>query len=243
MEYIKVLATDSTNTELKKRFRRNKSMQNTCLSATHQTKGKGQRGTRWHAKAGNNLTYSVLLKDLNLSIQDNFKISAATSLALVSVLQIILKDNTINIKWPNDILAGEKKICGILIENILKGKNIHHCIIGIGLNINQTDFTQLPKASSLKKLTGKTFNLDQLLTQCTERVAKEVYLSLDTPINGLLNSYEAYLFKKDKKATFKVPNGKKRKGIICGITNSGQLKVRFDTNMEHFRTKEIQLVY
>src|SRR5699024_3320698 len=176
-------------------------------------------------------------------IQDGFKISIATSLALVTVVQKILKDKAVHIKWPNDILAGNRKICGILIENIIKKQNIQHTIIGIGLNVNQTDFTEIPTASSLKKITGKSYNLEQLLMASTKQVEQEVYFSLNTPIKQLLHAYEARLFKKDKQAVFRRPNGEKKNGVICGITDTDQLKVAFDTKTEQIWTKEIQMIY
>src|SRR5699024_7516822 len=133
MHYIKVLATDSTNSELKRRLARNPRISNTSLFALHQREGRGQRGTQWSSKNHKNLTFSILLNNLELKAVENFKLNAIISLSIQQFLQSLTAEAHFCIKWPNDILAGRHKICGILIENILMGSHIHNSIIGMGL--------------------------------------------------------------------------------------------------------------
>lgn len=243
MQYIKVLATDSTNSSLKKLLRENPLMKNTCLITENQTKGKGQRGNSWHSKPYKNLTFSVLLKNINLNPFEHFKLNALVSLSLFDFLQNKIQIPTISIKWPNDILAGNKKICGILIENILRGKKINHSIIGIGLNVNQTDFENLPQATSLKTITKKDFDLDFLAKNFVEFLEEKIYLGLKKPLSIILKDYQNHLFRKDKISCFEFPDKTQKQGIIKGISTSGKLIISFDENTAEFDLKEIKLLY
>lgn len=243
MKYIKVLATDSTNTELKQRFRRDKTIPNTVLSADHQTKGRGQRQGYWNTPANKNLTLSLLLRNLSLPVDLNFKLSALVSIAIAERLQKIAPSVNISIKWPNDILAENKKICGILIENMLKKNIIEHSIIGIGLNVNQTNFDNLPQAGSLKTVTQQDFDLENLLLSLTKAVEHKVYNGLQTPISTIISTYELHLFRHQLNSTFQFPNGEKRVGKIQGINSSGHLKILFETELHYFDLKEIKLLY
>src|SRR5699024_5095166 len=243
MEYIKVLATDSTNTELKQRFRQNKRMPNTVLNANHQRKGRGQRQGTWNTSANKNLTFSLLLKNIKLPVDTNFKLSALVSLAVAEQLQQIAPKANISIKWPNDILAGNKKICGILIENMLQKTDIEHSIIGIGLNVNQTDFAGLPQAGSLKTVTHRDYKLEELLVLLAEAVEQKVYNGLQTPLSTIITTYEQHLFRHQLSSTFQFPNGEKRVGKIQGISPSGHLKILFETGLHYFDLKEIKLLY
>lgn len=243
MQYIKVLATDSTNAHLKKLFRANVKMENTCLETKSQTQGRGQRGSAWLTKSGKNLTFSVLLTNLNIKVDEQFKLSALVSLALVKVLSHKLNKVVLSVKWPNDILAGNQKVCGILIENILEADRIKNSIIGIGLNVNQTNFDGLPKASSLKNQTGETFDLNNLLVDLTETLEKEVYNGLGSPIENVLRNYEKHLFRFQKPSLFEFPGEKQANGIIEGVLPSGRLQIRFPDQVKDFDLKEVKLVY
>src|SRR5699024_4981416 len=132
--------------------------------------GRGQRNESWQTEDHKNLTFSLLLNNLSLDPQEYFKLNALVSLALVEFLNEIIPTSQLFVKWPNDILAGQQKICGILIENILQGKTIDHSVVGIGLNVNQTDFIDLPRAGSLKRIAGHDFELDNLLKELVEKL-------------------------------------------------------------------------
>lgn len=243
MQYIKVLATNSTNSDLKRCFYKNNLKTNTCLSTQHQTKGRGQRNANWQTEKNKNLTFSVLLTNLNLKLKENFKLSALVSIAITEFLRKNLAPDTFSVKWPNDILADKKKICGILIENIVSGNQIKHSIIGVGLNVNQKTFPNLPRASSLKSITHRHFNLDELLIQCTETIETEVYCGIELPIEQVLSNYESFLLHLHKTATFEFPNGKQVKGIIRGVDLSGHLKIEIKQKEHFFDLKEIKLIY
>lgn len=243
MQYIKVLATDSTNTALKKRFREDPTIGNTCLVAHQQTKGRGQRDKHWHSEDGMNLTFSLLFTKLNLDITTNFKISALVSLALAEFISDYISKASVYVKWPNDILADNMKICGILIENFSRRDKIHSTIIGIGLNVNQTKFENLPQAGSLKTISQQNFNLDKLLVDLSESIETKVYDGLTIPISQIVEDYQSHLFGINQTSVFQFPDGTSEKGIIYGIQEDGKLLVKFNSDLKAFALKEIKLLY
>lgn len=142
---------DSTNDEVKRSI---SNMDNlSVLAARDQTSGRGQRGNTWLSAPGLNLTFSLVIKyeqqKLKIEASNQFIISQIVSLAVVDLLAEYSIEA--KIKWPNDIYVGKNKICGILIENTLRGKALLSSIVGIGLNVNQTEFDQrLPNPTSMR---------------------------------------------------------------------------------------------
>ena len=177
---IHIDETDSTNRWLGNNpslFRNNPSLfdnnggllkgdvQDTCLIvvAAYQTAGKGCGSNSWESERGKNLTFSMLIHPENIPANEQFRITEITSVAMCETLkQYGCKE--VSIKWPNDIYVGDKKICGMLIENRLQGSTIKDSIIGIGLNVNQREFkSDAPNPVSMYQLTGKETSLDELL--------------------------------------------------------------------------------
>src|SRR5688572_32157531 len=138
-------------------------VEGTVVITNDQTSGRGQRGNTWISEPGKNLTFSLVMKPAFLSAQDQFLLNKAFSLGLYDYLHITLKA-TVKIKWPNDMLANDKKICGILIENQIQGQNIQHSVVGIGLNVNQENFS-MPTATSMKVFERKEFLLENVLEE------------------------------------------------------------------------------
>lgn len=243
MRIIKVDATNSTNSFLRDLFRQNPAMDNCCLVAKEQTLGRGQKGTVWQADAGKNLTFSLLFTGLELEVNTQFKLSAVVSLGVLEALKNQGVPN-LKIKWPNDILAGNFKIGGILIENFLKGDRVHATIAGIGLNINQEKFDHLPKAASLKMLMGKKIDLDLLLEEVIHSVEKKMRLLKELPMEEVLRRYHEKLFAMGKVSTFQLPNGTRFSGIVQGIDEQGKLQVLTDDDiLKKFEVKEVKLLY
>ena len=144
MNIIKLDAIDSTNAYLKELTLKSIPFDYTVVIAEEQIQGRGQRGTKWESEIGKNLTVSVFKKIEGLRVEQQFYISMCVSLALINSLKKF-QIPQLRIKWPNDILSANKKICGILIENIIKNNELVGCIVGIGLNINQKKFQHLLK--------------------------------------------------------------------------------------------------
>lgn len=143
----------------------------TVVLAHEQTAGRGQRGNTWEAAPGMNVTMSMVLRPRGLEPARQFLISQAVSLAVVEVLDTLLPDHTVSVKWPNDIYVGDRKICGILIENVLEGRSIARCTVGLGLNVNQPEFTSpAPNPVSLTQLTGLTYDVEAIALAIAERI-------------------------------------------------------------------------
>lgn len=215
----------------------------TVVCTENQTNGKGQLGSEWHANVGENLTFSVFMNTSFLLMANQFYLNCAVSIAVFNVLKKILVPKP-SIKWPNDILSENKKLCGILIENIVKSNTEAHAIIGIGLNVNQMLFNPEFKASSLKKSTGIHYNLDEVLLMIIVELELQVKRLKAAAYVELHKAYEAELFRKNKPSTFKNAEGELFSGFIKHVTPSGMLQVLLeDEIIQEFRLKEVKLLY
>lgn len=239
MQIIKLNAIDSTNQYLHDLIGKISLEDFAVVTARYQTKGRGQRATTWQSEKDKNLIISVLKKEIDLNPQRQFLLNIVVSLALFKTLETI-QIPKLSIKWPNDILSHDKKIAGILIELILKKNTIDKAIIGIGLNVNQTNFKDLPSASSLQNITGIHYDLDELLHKLLENF--KYYFSIKNTAE-LWTTYENLLFRKDKPSTFVGLSGDLFSGIIKGVSQRGKLMVKTENSIEEFDLKSIKLLY
>lgn len=243
MQIIKLSAIDSTNSYLKRLYQEKKLEDYTVVITEFQKKGRGQMGTNWQSEKGKNLTASVLKKDLHLNLDENFYVSMATSLAIYRALNH-LGIPKIKVKWPNDILSEDKKICGILIENIVKKKKLEASVIGIGLNVNQTKFKGLPRASSLKLINGRHIPVDEVLKSILKFLKKEFRRIEEGDRYGIQQEYESLLYRINKPSSFKSKEGEIFAGFIKGVYETGEIKVLMeDEVLNSFGLKEIELMF
>ncbi len=243
MRIIKVDAIDSTNRFLKDLNRVQKLVKPVCVIAHEQLRGKGQMGTVWQSDPGKNLTCSVFMRVDGVLLSDQFYISMVTSLAVFDVLKDFMASK-VSVKWPNDILSDRQKICGILIENIVKNGSLVGVIIGIGLNVNQTEFDQLPMAGSLKKILGKNIDVNEVLDILLKKIEKRFSELRAANYQLIKNEYESILFRKDKPSTFEGIEGESFVGIIKGVNPEGKLQLLLeDEVVKTFGLKEIKLLY
>ena len=239
MQIIKLNAIDSTNQYLHDLIGKISLEDFAVVTARYQTKGRGQRATTWQSEKDKNLIISVLKKEIDLNPQRQFLLNIVVSLALFKTLET-LQIPKLSIKWPNDILSHDKKIAGILIELILKKNTIDKAIIGIGLNVNQTNFKELSSASSLQNITGIHYDLDELLHKLLENFKH--YFSIKNTAE-LWTTYENLLFRKDKPSTVVGLSGDLFSGIIKGVSQQGKLMVKTESSLEEFDLKSIKLLY
>jgi BirA family biotin operon repressor/biotin-[acetyl-CoA-carboxylase] ligase len=243
MPIIKVDAIDSTNSFLKKLNGKQFIEDFTVVVAKHQTQGRGQMGANWVSESSKNLTFSVFVDVSAYSLNTPFYLSMATALAVRAALSTLLIPK-LNIKWPNDILSRNKKLCGILIENVIKKAHIQHAVIGIGLNVNQTVFTNLPKASSLRNVTGRNYNLDKVLEILITALKQNFSVLKAGQHEQIKLLYETHLFRKHKPSTFKDAEGNLFSGIIKGVSSQGALLVLLENQViKAFTLKELTLLY
>ncbi|MEO0046686.1 MAG: Bifunctional ligase/repressor BirA [Bacteroidota bacterium] len=242
MPIIKLDAIDSTNDYLKQ-LAKEKWLENyTAVMALEQTKGRGQMGAKWVSESGKNLTVSVLVKDVPQEMISIYDFNIAIALAAVGLLTMNGIAN-VNIKWPNDIMAENKKVGGILIENSLKSDGSYTAVVGFGLNLNQTDFEHLPQANSLTNITQQLYDIEEM----AERFIKSLKLHLilfPERADEAWAHYNSLLFKKDKPAAFELPNGNRFMGIIKCVTREGKLAILLnDDSVEYYELKEVKLLY
>jgi BirA family biotin operon repressor/biotin-[acetyl-CoA-carboxylase] ligase len=242
MKLIKLGAIDSTNEFLKGLSHRQKLDNFTVVIAEKQTKGKGQMGSVWDSEEGKNLIVSVFIKDPLLQISQIYNLNIAVALAVVSALESY-NIPKLSIKWPNDIMSYNFKIGGILIENSLKVDGAISSVVGLGLNINQTNFGDLPKASSLAAICGSQFDKEQILHSIIEKMKQNINLVQLQP-ESLWLKYSERLFKKGIPMPFKDNSDKKFMGIIQGVSPYGKLQVLLeDDSVFEYSIKEVQMLY
>ena len=189
--------TDSTNRWLKDHG------EGTMVVATdYQTAGKGCGSNAWESERGKNLTFSMLIHPDGIAAREQFRITEVVSVALCRTLQPYIY-NKVEIKWPNDIYVGDRKLCGILIENRLQGNVIVDCIIGIGLNMNQRVFlSDAPNPVSMYQLTGQETDREALLADFLQTFDQE----WQSKANG--SEYRELLYRKGKDGLYEDKTGR-----------------------------------
>jgi BirA family biotin operon repressor/biotin-[acetyl-CoA-carboxylase] ligase len=242
MKLIKLDAIDSTNDFLKGLSATEELENYTVVTAENQTKGRGQMGAVWNSEKSKNLIMSVFIKDLLVGVEDIYKLNIATALALIQVLKTFEIQN-LSIKWPNDIMSDNLKIAGILIENSFKSNGTISSVIGIGLNVNQTNFENLPKASSMAVIANSSFDKEELVVLIVERLKINLELVNSNP-DYLWKEYTEVLFKRGVPMPFKKEIENAFMGIIQGVSTAGKLIVLLeDESIVEYGLKEIQMLY
>jgi BirA family biotin operon repressor/biotin-[acetyl-CoA-carboxylase] ligase len=242
MKLIKLDAIDSTNEFLKLLSSQQESENFTVVTAENQTKGKGQMGEVWRSDIGKNLIMSVLVKDFLLDNEQFFNLNIIFSLSVIKALEE-LNIPELSIKWPNDIMSYNKKIGGVLIENTLKSDGTIVSVVGLGLNVNQTNFENLPKASSLAVICNAEFNKENLVVLIVEKM-KENILLWEEQSTIFWEEYFNKLFRKGVPMPFKNLENKNFMGIIQGVSPIGKLQVLLeDDSVSEFEIKEIKMLY
>lgn len=196
----------------------------TFVSADYQSAGRGRTGRSWESVPGENLMFSILIKDKELVSKFGL-LSVASAVAVMNAVKK-LGVKGVSVKWPNDVYINGKKTCGILLEGVTIKGELKEVVIGIGLNVNQTEFgSVLHKATSLKLESGKDFKIKD--------VKKLVYKEIKTTFYSLKSSDYAIeeAIKNDYlkgKTVFSELCGEKKEVTVLGINRDGTLKVSFE---------------
>ena len=221
----------------------NKPSEGTVISASNQTAGRGQHDSIWESQANQNLTLSIILYPTFLLPKHQFWLSQAIALG---VRDFIAENTNKNvwIKWANDIFIENKKVAGILIQNALSGASIMNAVIGIGININQSEFgfEGDRKATSLFLETQKKQNLDLLRHELFWHIETR-YLQLKrNDIYKIQSDYMDVLFQYKQQKMYELPNGERFLGVIEGIAPNGQLVINRDGDLLKFDIKGIRFL-
>lgn len=200
----------------------------------NQTKGRGQYGNSWENLPEENLAYSFALKNKNINVSDtSFNFYTAI---LVRDFIANLTKTEVKIKWPNDLILKNKKICGMLFE-----KNKNYFVVGIGINILQENFKNLPKAGSVLSQTGLSFEL-KAFTESLHQYLFEHLVQKEIP-NNILELYHLHLYRKNEVSVFE-KNEVRQNGIIQKVDENGYIWIDLENEgLQKFFHKEIELLY
>jgi BirA family biotin operon repressor/biotin-[acetyl-CoA-carboxylase] ligase len=222
---IELNTIDSTNNYAMQLIDANKAQHGLTIVAQTQTGGKGQRGKEWTDNPGESLLMSIILTPNN-PVREQFVFNGSVAVAIANVLQKLYKNWSVHIKWTNDMIINDKKAGGILIENVLRGNNWTHSVVGIGLNIKQDRFPDdLPFATSLKMASGIDFDIKDLRGHIIESVMSATSFFVHGA--GNMNLYNALLYNRGKKQRFSDISGEWG-AMIINAHADGTLELKKD---------------
>ena len=223
------------------------------LRTDFQTSGRGQAGNHWESEPGKNLLFSTRLKEIGLAATDQWFINMLVAVALYETLNTKLStlNSTLTIKWPNDLYYGDKKLAGVLIENTLLGTRIADSIIGIGLNLNQTEWhSDAPNPISLKQITGEDYDPDDIMNMLLTTLAQ-----LMPNMNRIRSDYMQHLYRREgfywweerEVSTMPTMNGTRTEqsfeAQIVDITSQGELVLQtHNQDIKTYNFKQIKYI-
>lgn len=238
MNSIWLDSIDSTNSEALRHLP--ELLSGTVIVAREQTAGRGQRGNTWFTEPGQNLTFSIVLKDLKLPAAEAHLLNYLASVAVSEFLDGY--GVRCSVKWPNDIFVGRSKICGILVENSLSGGEVASSVIGIGININQKEFPQLSNATSLFRQTGKEYDIKECLDAFLRAFVNNLVLLTDS---ALVDKYSSRMFQQGVSAKYHdLLTDREYNGIIRNVEPDGRLHI-YDKDSgknRYYRFKEVSYI-
>lgn len=247
-QIVHIDETDSTNGWLRKHLAPDA---NIVVVADFQTAGRGCGTNSWESERGKNLTFSVLIHPTEITADCQFRISEAVSLAICKTLEPFFRplspadsspdsgEQEVSIKWPNDIYVGDRKICGMLIENRLRGRLMTDSIIGIGLNVNQREFlSDAPNPVSLVQLLGHEVELEPLLQAFLQQL--EATLQLEAEPLGI--AYRERLYRREGEHEYRDDKGLFRAKILNVLDDGRLVLLDTDGTARMYAFKEVQFV-
>ena len=228
----------STNDEIINLLKSHDGIRELTLYTFDQTKGRGQYGKTWDTAPNQNLAFSMALLQKDVSQSDilfNFHTA--------NILRDFIAKKTetkVEVKWPNDIIIHHKKVSGMLIEKKKIGNNVYF-IVGIGLNLLQRNFQNLPKAGSILTQTKKEFDLENWTKEMHAFFLEKVFEPVS--LEEILDQYHHFLFKKDEVSVFEIDKIRQN-GIIKKVDEQGYLWIDLENEgLKRFYHKEIKLLY
>ena len=245
MKITRFKTLDSTNSYLQNLLNQGEDIIGNIVVTEFQTSGKGQGKNVWESEVGKNLLFSVGLDMSYLKAENQFVLTQMVSVAMINVLKKYLSEDSLFIKWPNDIYFKDKKIAGVLIKNEIKGMKLGTSIIGIGLNVNQTTFSEsLPNPISMKMITEKDYDLEEILLAISRQlsaISKEVNRQQTTDnrpcttfnfqLSTFNSKYTSYLYRYKQWALYE-HDGQIKEMMIIGYDQFGRLILKEKNDRE-----------
>jgi BirA family biotin operon repressor/biotin-[acetyl-CoA-carboxylase] ligase len=239
VKYIHLTDTASTNSFAQSYTSKCNPNEITVIYTYNQHKGRGQIGRYWFSDSGKNISLSLIYFPKHLQAANSFQLIRDSSLAICNAMEAVFGLKC-QLKWPNDLYYLDQKLGGILIQNAISGKNVKSSIIGIGININTTDFPkELPNPISVAQITGKKIDLETTFIAFTNTVC-------DLLIHGQYSDedYHNKLYKRGKLQTFENQQGQVFESKIIGVDNNGLLILEHrDGNREKYNFHELKFIF
>ncbi len=240
-EPIYIAQTTSTNTSLAEICDRGEAANLSSVYTSFQTAGRGQRGNKWESEQGKNLLFSIVIFPERLMAKHHFILLQITALALYDILSEYT--DGISIKWPNDIYWRDKKICGTLIENDLKGIYIERSISGTGVNLNQKEFkSDAPNPISLSQITGDTYDIETILHKMLNATEKYYRMFEEGYSTAIRQKYLDAIYRKEGLHRYKDADGE-FEAAIADIEEDGRFVLQDkEGNIRKYLFKEVSYV-
>ncbi|MBQ8968573.1 MAG: biotin--[Bacteroidaceae bacterium] len=237
----------------------------TLVTAEYQTAGRGAGTNRWESARGQNLLFSLLTHPRHIQAERMFVLSEALALAIREALEseelrvksekiatalaqedrdfpLFTLQSSFSIKWPNDIYYGDGKVCGMLIENDLQGRRVENCVMGVGVNVNQTEFETPPNPASLAQILGHPLERRFVLERIVERFARYYNWTEQGRFEELHTMYLGHLYRRGEEYTYADEMGHFR-GTIVDVEPTGHLIVRDAMGRDRrYAFKEVEYV-
>lgn len=242
-------STNAYAAELLNSNANNKGLDGLVVTTFNQTAGRGQMGNTWVSEANQNLAFTVVLNPSFLQIREQFNLNKAISLAVHDFVSQMLTKNeqsasltegVVKVKWANDIFVFDKKVSGILIQNIISNNQISSSIIGIGVNVNQTNFSRLPTATSLKNIKKCDFDLYNCVETLSHCLEKRYFQLKSRDFNNLHTEYLEKLFRFEEEAVFQDLHNTYFRGKIVGVSDTGKLVIEKKDGLSFYDLKEVK---
>ena len=239
---IRLRKTESTNNYANSQIGANGLVEGTVFLAYEQTAGRGQLNNVWESNLGENLTFSIVMYPDFLEIRKQFMLSKVITLGIYKAMSKYV--DSLKVKWPNDIYAGDRKIGGILIENSIMYSLLKSAVVGIGLNINQTVFlSNAPNPVSLKILTNQHHDCDHVLMEVLQGIDEYYQLLKQGDDEVIDRQFLSVLYRINENHFYRSDEGV-FEGKIIGVNEIGQLLIaRNDGKILDFHFKEVEFLH
>ncbi len=228
MNLIVLSSVDSTNNYLQTLLDNNPLEEGTVVISLEQTKGRGQRGNTWQSLPGDGLYASILFLPKQFSVENQYYLNKAIACGTARYIASKV-DEDVKIKWPNDILIGDKKVGGILVENSVRGNHLSSVIAGIGINLNQLDFDFNfgTHATSLRIITNNRYSPESEVAELFKEVWFDYQRLLVKDFQSVNEEYRKLLYKHGEEAKFKADH-EIFKGVLLDVDEEGAALVEVD---------------
>lgn len=232
--------TTSTNDLAKQLIQQHSVPNGSVVVAAFQTQGKGQQEKRWESEEGKNLLCTYILHELDIDFQYHIYFNMAISCALRKCIAFFIPQQNVQIKWPNDVYVNKRKIAGLLIENNIMGESWKHAFVGIGINVNQSNFNQ-EIATSLALLANNEFDINEVLQVASIQLMHYLSMLNEADKENIHAEYHAHLMHIDEMTRY-LAHGQEKQGILRGIDKYGRVIMENNSQTETYQHGEIKLI-